>query len=97
MHLKARFRDVHISLELEYPLTHCKARHDLSSSLQLLWYLGSALDFFRLSYWLYTLSAQSEISSESSPNVEYGKMRSEWVECALGLDLRGTRSAFYFY
>ena len=39
----------------------------------------------------------SIFNTESSPNVEYGKMRSEWVECALGLDLRGTRSAFYFY
>jgi hypothetical protein len=37
------------------------------------------------------------LSTESSPNVEYGKMWSEPDECALGLDLRGTRSAFYFY
>ena len=29
--------------------------------------------------------------------VEYGKMRSELNECALGVDLRGIHSAFYFY
>jgi hypothetical protein len=29
-----------------------------------------------------------------SPNVEYGKMRSELNEGALGVDLRGIRSAF---
>src|ERR1700737_3368370 len=32
---------------------------------------------------------------ESFPNVEYGKMRSELNECALGVDLRGIHSAFY--
>ena len=35
-------------------------------------------------------------SIESAPNVEYGKMRSELNECALGVDLRGIHSAFYF-
>jgi hypothetical protein len=38
-----------------------------------------------------------EFNIGSAPNVECGKMRSEWVECALERDLRGTRSAFYFY
>ena len=28
------------------------------------------------------------LSTESSPNVEYGKMWSEWDECALGADFR---------
>ena len=36
------------------------------------------------------------VNTESSPNVEYGKMRSEPDECALGVDLRGIHSAFYF-
>jgi hypothetical protein len=40
---------------------------------------------------------QITINTESSPNVEYGKMRSELDECALGVDLRGIHSAFYFY
>ena len=37
------------------------------------------------------------INIESFPNVEYGKMRSEPDECALGVDLRGIHPAFYFY
>ena len=41
--------------------------------------------------------ASSRFNSESSPNVEYGKMRSELNQCALGVDLRGIHSAFYFY
>ena len=36
------------------------------------------------------------ISIESSPNVEYGKMRSEPDECALGADFRVIDSTFYF-
>jgi hypothetical protein len=36
------------------------------------------------------------VNTESSPNVEYGKMRSELNECALGVDLMGIHSAFYF-
>ena len=39
----------------------------------------------------------SIFNTESSPNVEYGKMPSELNECALGADLRGIHSAFYFY
>jgi hypothetical protein len=42
-------------------------------------------------------SNRSCFRTESSPNVEYGKMRSELNECALGVDLRGIHSAFYFY
>jgi hypothetical protein len=35
-------------------------------------------------------------NSEFFPNVEYGKMRSELNECALGADLRVIDSTFYF-
>ncbi len=36
------------------------------------------------------------ISTESFPNVEYGKMWSQPDECALGVDLRVIDSTFYF-
>ena len=36
------------------------------------------------------------LSTESSPNVEYGKMRSQLDDCALGLGLNVTHPAFYF-
>ena len=39
---------------------------------------------------------EQTFNTESSPNVEYGKMRSELNEYALGVDLRGIHSAFYF-
>ena len=45
---------------------------------------------------LRALPVQFEISIESSPNVEYGKMRSEPDECALGADFRVIDSTFYF-
>ena len=35
-------------------------------------------------------------NTESSPNVEYGKMWSEPDECALGADFRVIDSTFYF-
>jgi hypothetical protein len=36
------------------------------------------------------------LSTESSPNVEYGKMWSEPDECALGSDFGVIDSTFYF-
>ena len=36
-------------------------------------------------------------NTESSPNVEHGKMWSEPDECALGADLRVIDSTFYFF
>jgi hypothetical protein len=38
----------------------------------------------------------SKINTGSSPNVEYGKMRSEPDECFLGADFRVIDSTFYF-
>jgi len=47
------------------------------------------------SSWLGT-HCQNRINIESAPNVEYGKMRSEPDECALGADFRVIDSTFYF-
>ena len=45
---------------------------------------------------LCTFLRSFEVSTESFPNVEYGKMRSELDECAQGADLRVIESTFYF-
>ena len=44
----------------------------------------------------YSAFVERLVSIESSPNVEYGKMRSEPDECALGADFRVIDSTFYF-
>ena len=45
---------------------------------------------------LRSFEVSTQVSTESFPNVEYGKMRSELDECAQGADLSVIDSTFYF-